>query len=273
MSAGIGATGPTSRLWVLVDYDHDFDFVGQFVPQDVTKTVAGRVEAGESVNRDHPILQWVSGEVEEVTFRAKLWAADSEDNAVEERLARLEALCRRNSDLGRPPVCGFSYGVLGTLQMDCLVRSIGGVVYDEVREDGTLRGVSLQITLLRYEAPDWTVTDPSVPERFTRVRPSRRGDTYETVAAEEYGDALLGVLLRQLNPRTPGMPLADLRRGDGVHVFPEEYLRTLEVRPQFHAFRSGSGYEAAETNLRRLLALRARDRYVTDFADETGEYP
>jgi hypothetical protein len=267
MSAGIGSAGQDKKLWILTDLDRGDDIVGQFIPQDVTKTVAGKIEVGESVNKDYPILQWVSGEVEEVSFRAKLWATDSTDSTVEERLVRLETLVRRNSDLKRPPVCNFSWGSLATLMMDCLVKSIGGVAYDEIREDGTLRGASLQITLMRYEAPDWTVTDPSVPEKFTRIRRAKRGDTYESIALDEFGNALLGVLLRQKNPRKPGMLLSDLRPGDGVHVYPEEHLYTLPVVPQFHAFRSGPGYEKAEENRRRLFDLRNRDRYVSFFAD------
>jgi len=270
-NAGIGGLGLDPKLWVLTDLDRGDDIVGQFTPQDLSKTVAGSIAVGESVGLDRPILQWISGEVEEVSFRAKLWAADSEDFTVEDRLVRLETLVRRNSDLGRPPVCNFGLGSLATLRFDCLVRSIGGVTYDEVREDGTLRGVSLTITLLRYEEVDWVVTDPSVPQQFTRVRRARAGDTYETIARDEYGDALLGVLLRQLNPRVPGMPLADLRPNDGVHVFPEDYLRTLRLRPAFHGFRTGPGYEAAEENLRRLLELRNRDRYLAIYADGSPE--
>lgn len=267
MTAGIAAAGYHGKLWILTDLDRGDDIVGQFIPQDVSKTVSANIATGESVNRDYPILQWISGELEEVTFRAKLWAADSTDLTVEDRLVRLETLVRRNSDLKRPPVCSFAWGTLATLRFDCLVKSIGGVTYDEVREDGTLRGVSLSITLLRYEEVDWVVTDPSIPETFTRVRRAKDGDTYESIARDEYGDAQLGVLLRQLNPRTPSRPLADLRRNDGVHVFPEEYLLTLKVQPRFHGFRTGPGYEAAEANVRRVLALRGRDRYLTIFAD------
>lgn len=271
MSAGIGGAGPTNKLWILVDLDRGEDILGQFIPQDVTKNVSARIDSGESVNRDRPILQWISGEVEEVSFKAKLWASDSTDLTVEERLLRLENLVRRNADLKRPPVCTFAWGGLETLQMDCLVKSIGGVVYDEIRDDGQLRGASLQITLMRYEAPDWTVTDPTTPEKFTRVRAARRGDTYESIARDEYGDPLLGVLLRQLNPRKPGMPLADLRPKDGVHVYPEEHLYTLPIQPQFHAFRSGPGSEKAEENRRRLFDLRNRDRFLTIFADGAGK--
>jgi hypothetical protein len=269
MSAGIGASGPSKKLWLIVDLDRKEDIVGQFIPQSVSKTVAADIAVGKSVNRDYPILQWISGELEEISFQAKLWATDSTDS-VEERLLRLENLVRRNSDLKRPPVCCFAWGGLETLQMDCLVKSIGGVTYDEIRDDGTFRGATLSITLMRYEEVQWKVTDPSVPEKFTRIRRAKRGDTYEALAQDEYGNPLLGVLLRQLNPRTPGMLLADLRPRDPVHVYPEEHLLTLPVQPEFHAFRSGSGYEKAEEVRRALFDRRGRDRYVTVFSDTAG---
>lgn len=273
MSAGIGAAGPNSKLWILMDLDRKEDIVGQFIPQSVSKSVSADIAVGKSVNRDYPILQWISGELEEISFQAKLWATDSTDLTVEERLARLETLVRRNSDLKRPPVCSFAWGSLATLQMDCLVKSIGGVSYDEVRDDGSFRGATLSITLMRFEEVQWKVTDPSVPEKFTRIRRAKRGDTYESLAQDEYGNPLLGVLLRQLNPRVPGMLLADLQPRDPVHVFPEEYLLTLPVEPQFHAFRSGSGNEKAEAVRRALFDLRGKDRYVTVFSDTAnGEF-
>jgi hypothetical protein len=270
MSAGIGGSGPKNKLWILMDLDRNEDIVGQFIPQSVSKTVAAEIAVGQSMNRDYPILQWISGELEEISFQAKLWATDSTDLSVEERLVRLESLVRRNSDLKRPPICSFAWGALATLQMDCLVKSIGGVTYDEVRDDGSFRGATLSITLLRFEEVQWTVTDPSVPEKFTRIRRAKSGDTYESLALDEYGNPLLGVLLRQLNPRRPGMPLADLRARDPVHVFPEEYLLTLPIQPEFHAFRSGPGCEAAEKVRRAIFDLRGRDRFVTVFSDTAG---
>lgn len=270
MPVGVGGAGALNKRWVLTDLDRGDDIVGQFVPQSLTKSVSSVVAEASSVNRDHPILQWVQGATETVSFTAKLWAKDSTDFSVEDRLFRLETLVRRNSDLKRPPVCSFSWGAVGTLLLDCLVQSIGEVTYDEVREDGTLRGVTLQLTLKRFEEVEFTVTDPSVPETFTRVRRAKRNDTYESIALDEYGDPQLGVLLRQLTPRVPGMLLADLRPKDPVHIFPEEFLVTLEIAPEFHAFRTGSGNEAAEQRRREIFDARAADAYVTVFSDTAG---
>lgn len=267
MSSGGAGVGINPKLWVLSDLDRDEDIVGQFAPQGVSKTVSGVLASATSVNRDFPILQWVSGEVERVTFSAKLWAKDSTDLTVEDRLVRLENLVRRNSDLKRPPICAFAWGELGTLSVECLVRTIGGVTYDEVRPDGTLRGATLQLTLERYEEVTLEATDPTVPESFTRIRRARRGDTYDSLALDEYADPGLGVLLRQLNPRRAGMLLADLRPKDPVSIFPEEFLLTLPLEPEFHAFRVGADNEAAEEARREMFDARDDDAFTTIFGD------
>jgi len=267
MSAGIGAHGDDPKLWTLEDLDRGVTIVGQFIPQGVTKTVEGSIAQAGSQNAQFPILQWTSGELEVITFSARLWATDSTDFSVEDRLDALENLVKRQEDLDRPPVCTFAWGDVSSLVVDGLVKAIGRSTYDEIRNDGTLRGVSLQITLWRYEPLEFTVTDPALPERMTRIRRAKQADTYESIALDEYGNPLLGVLLRQLNPRIPGMELADLKAKDPVHVYPEDYLVTLPVEPEFHGFRTGEGYETAEERRRELFDARGGDAFVTFYAD------
>jgi hypothetical protein len=267
MAAGTGGQGQSEKLWTLDDLDRNETIVGQFIPQGVTKRLSANIAQSSSMNAQYPILQWISGDLEEITFSAKLWAKDNTDFTVEDRLERLEDLVRRNDDLKRPPVCTFGWGDVASLVIDCLVKSLGGITYDEVRDDGTLRGVTLSVTLVRYEELDFKLTDSSTPETFTRIRRAKKGDTYESVALLEFGDPELGVLLRQLNPRIAGMLLADLRARDPIHVFPEEYLVTLPIEPEFHAFKSGDGYEAAEERRRALFDARGGDSYVTIFSE------
>lgn len=271
MSSGGAGVGLNKKLWVLTDLDLGEDIVGQFVPQNVSKTVSGSIATVSSVNRDFPILQWVRGELEVITFDAKLFATDSTDLTVEDRLFRLETLVRRNTKFKRPPICLFSWGDVATLHLECLVQSIGGVTYDEIRTDGTLRGVSLRITLNRFEEVTLAVTDPTRPESMTRIRRSKKADTYESIALLEYADPELGILLRQLNPRRAGMPLADLNPLDPVHIFPEEFLLTLPIEPEFHAFKSGPGNEAAEEVRREIFDARDDDTFTTIFGDTAGD--
>lgn len=269
-----GGAGKDPRLWTLYDLDRSEPIVGQFVAQSVTKNVAATIARSTSYNSQYPILQWIAGELETVSFSAKLWAKHALDFSVDDRLERLEQLVKRQDDLKRPPVCAFSLGDVPSLSIDCLVRSIGGITYDEVRDDGTLRGVTLQVSLERYEVFDISATDPSIPEKFTRIRRARAGDSYESIALDEYGDPEFGVLLRQLNPRTTGMDLSDLAAKDPVHIFPESYLRTLEVEPEFHAFQTGSAASAAAEEARReIFEARSADAFVTIYADNSpGEF-
>lgn len=271
--SGGGGAGFDPKLWTLFDLDRGEEIVGQFVAQSVTKNVSASIARSSAYNAQFPILQWVAGELETVSFSAKLWAVDSVDFSVDERLERLEQLVKRQSDLKRPPVCAFSLGNVPSLSIDCLVRSIGGITYDEVREDGTLRGVSLRIALERYEEFGVEATDPSVPASMTRIRRARAGDSYESIALSEYADPELGVLLRQRNPRIPGMDYSDLAAKDPVHIFPESFLRTLEIEPEFHAFKTGDEFAAAEEAWREIFEARSGDAFLTIFADGSpGEF-
>lgn len=272
MSDGIGAYGADGKLWTITDLDADEEIVGQFAPQSVVKTLSANIARVESVNQDTPFAQWIAGEASDITFTARLWAKDSTDRTVQDRLNRLELLCRRDPALNRPPICAFSWGSTDAVNKLCLIKSIGQT-FDEIREDGQLRGVTLQVTLEEFAPIEFKATDPTVPEHHTRIRRAKRGDTYESIALDEYGDPLLGVLLRQLNPRTPTMLLADLNPLDPVHVLPEEYLRRFPIQPQFPAFRSGPRFAAAETRRRELIESRGEDRYTLSFRLATdGEF-
>lgn len=269
--SGVGASGIDPDLWILSDLDRGTDIVGQFTPQGMRKTVTAGLVQGGSVGRDFPIVQWVRGELEVITFTARLWATDSTDLTVDERITKLENLVRRASDLKRPPICAFSVGSVANVAVDCLVKSLGTVAYDKIRSDGTTRGATLTMTLWRYEEVTLKATDPSVPESMTRIRRAKKGDTYELLALYEYSDPELGVLLRQLNPRIPGMPLADLKGLNPVHIFPEEFLLTLPIEPEFHAFKTGAGNEAAEQRRREIFDARDDDSFTTIFGDTADD--
>jgi hypothetical protein len=67
------------------------------------------------------------------------------------------------------------------------------------------------------------------------------------------------------------MLLADLNPKDPVHVYPEEYLLTIPIEPEFHAFKTGAGNEAAEEVRREMFDARAGDVYTTIFGDTAGD--
>lgn len=276
MPSGGGEAGYFNKLWFLTDKTKDETIVGQFSPQNFRKDLSGKLAEMPSVGKQNPVIQWIHGLTEVVTFQARLWAHDKDDDAVEARLARLEKLVKQTDEdpsipggkFAPPPVCSFSWGFDPSLQMeDCLVESIGGITYDEIRPDGTLRGATLQITLKRFEEVTLVPTDPTVQERNTRIRRAKKGDTYESIALDEYGDPMFGVLLRQLNPRRAGMPLADLNPVNPVHAYREEFLLTKQIEPEFAPFKDGRGNEAAEKRRREIFDSRNDDSFTTFFPD------
>ena len=257
------------KLWTLVDMDRKQTFVGQFIAEGVSRQAASNIAVASSPNRQNPIVQWISGREERITFTAKMWA-NNEDESIEDRIDRLEQLRNRQDDLRRPPICMFSLGNVRSMSMEVLVETLGGIQYSELRPDGTPRGVTFQIGLIKFVELPLEPTDPSSPDNMTRVRRAREGDTYESIAASEYGDPELGILLRQENPRTPGMDLADLSPGDGVHIFPETFLRTLLLQPAWHGLRSGPDNEAAEQARRNIFEARSDDGFSTAYADTSA---
>jgi|GEM_PF-5513214 len=275
MSSGAGGAGYVEKLWSIVDLDRGDFFFGQFVPQSVTKEVSANYAEVPTLGRQNPIMQWLNGVTETLTFTARLWANNA-DESIEERVEKLENLVKRQADLpkegkrpkGRPPVCEFQWGSDRSLKFEyCFVTSLGGVTYDELRPDGSLRGATMSITIKRYDPVTLTVTDPTVPESQTRIRLAKKGDTYESIALDEYGNPELGIPLRQLNPRIARMELADLNPQDPVHVYSEDYLLTTPIQPKFHAFKIGRGNEDAEQRRREMFDDRDGDSFTTVFAD------
>lgn len=259
---------PTNKVWTLVDLDRRDVIVGQFEPQNVTRNISMNTAHGGSLGAEDPFTQWLRGELKTTTFTARLFAVDNTAGSnVESMIERLEDLVKRADDLKRPPICDFFVGSIESLTQTCLVKSLGGITYDSAFGDGTNRGATLQITLEKYTEITFKATDPTKPQTFTRQRLARQGDTYEAIALWEYGQPELGVVLRQLNPRLPGMPFADLDKGNPVHIYPEDYLLEQPLEPEWHGFKEDVGAEAATEALRELFAARSGSRWFTNFSD------
>lgn len=283
MAQNVKRQNAQNRIWTLFDKERNEFIEGEFVPENVTHNISGSLAKEPAVGRDHPIVQWVNGVTEEITFQARMWAHHNQDITVRQRLERLKLLVRRLADSKdpknsrkrttppRPPICSFWWGPKEVLKLEsCLIESLGGINYDEIQHNGELRGVTMQLTLVRFEEVTLTTTDTALPDRETRIRRAAQGDTYESIAADEYGDPELGIPLRQLNPREPGMALADLSPLDPVHVFSEGYLLRQPIQPQFHALKTGEGNEAAEDRRREMFDLRDGDSFTTSYADRSA---
>ena len=266
MSAGGGNIGPNKRVWTLTDLDFDIEIVGQYIAQSVSRSITANIGESAVYNADESIEQFVHGNSDTIDFEGRFHSSDFTDFSVEDRLDALEGLIRRNDDLGRPPVCLLTIGDIPSLTKQVLVTAIGPISYNEPDLSGRNQGATFTISLIAYQELEYEATDPTVPQSFTRIRRARKGDTYESIAQDEYGNAEFGILLRQLNPRLPGMDLTELRQGDPVHIYPDYYLTTLPIVPEYHGFKTGVGNEAAEERLKDLFEARSSTKYSTIYS-------
>jgi len=212
--------------------------VGQFPPTDLTKNVGATIADAGAYGRENPIVQWVAGEAQTISFNAKLWSSNRDDQTARDKLAILELLTKPVSPMNRPPVVRFFWGEAIPGGMACLVQSIGGIQYLDVRSDGSVRGVDLQITLKRY-VEFQIQRSVDTPMERTPKYVVRDGDTYEMIAYRRYGDPLLGVALRQMNPRFPMEPwapadYAELQAGESIKLYDRSDIDSHGVKPASH---------------------------------------
>lgn len=167
----------------------------QFPPTGFSEERTVNWASATGMTRENPILQFSNGNQRTYTFGARLWAANSDED-IEPIVIELERATERDPNLGRPPRWCFVWGT--AVNETVVVQSIGGIRYDDLRHDGSLRGVTLQMTLLVWRFIDVEITGQPLPSTFYAV--IKEGDTWESLALREYKDPILGDLLRRQNP-------------------------------------------------------------------------
>lgn len=237
-----------AKLWhLLVQEDaptanlHQGDRIyGQFTPQDVSHQLGANVPEAGGFSRTNPLVQWVGGTVETLSFQARLFSEHSQDQTATEKLEQLKKLRESLPPMNRPPITTFFWGLAFPGGIRCLVESLGGVKYDEIRPDGTIRGVTLSITLKKV-TPHNLVRNVQTPMEQTPLHTVREGETYEMIANRRWGDPLLGVPLRNKNPRFPmekwaPKGLADLQSNEQIKLYDRSELTKESIKPLNHLF-------------------------------------
>jgi len=238
-----------NQLWSLSSPEASLSVTGQFPIEEIDLgSIGGTFADITSVNQAHPITQWVRGNLENITFEATLRAMD-EDDEIGPAWETMQKFARRDSDLLRQPVCEFAYG--SDIAMTCFVDSISNIRAGYLRPDGSLRDIKFTVTLRRYVPSVQRSTDPSEPESLSRFRYAKTGDSYESIAFDEYNQAIFGEILRRFHRYRP-----DLTEGDVVHVLPLNYvLKRRKIRPQASQLNTSNEL----TNTRLVDLFEARD--------------
>jgi len=233
-----------------------YRITGQFTPTNPTHNLGNTLVEAGGFSRSQPLMQWVGGALETFAFEARLFSEHSKDNTARDKLEILKFLTQPCQPMGRPPLTRFFWGDLIPGGMPCFVDSLGGIAYDEIRPDGSMRGATLNITLKRYTPFTIERTTTSPVER-TPTHIVSSGETYEMIAMRYWGDPMLGVPLRQQNPRYPMQEwapkkIADLSPGDTIKLYPRRDLDRDKIRPTSHIFNPD---DRAAADLRRFYFM------------------
>lgn len=227
-----------NKGWVLEGQDPGFNtkFEGQFLSENMEETIGSVLNETTTVNKSKPDFQWLSGEAEVFTFTTRLFASNSFKN-IKQQTELLKSFARRQDQLKRAPRCLFTSGT--ELGFTCFVRGVR-LRYDELRSDGSLRGVVCDITLQKIED---TVTKDAATSLASQIKFAvgvisgvagiassakrllnipggslhtidrtvevKQGFTFERIAQMEYGNALLGDVLRRAQPDKVNLKIAD----------------------------------------------------------------
>lgn len=271
----------SNKLWTLEMIDPpNTKFSGQFLAENTTENIGSRINTQQSLNADSSNKQWVGGQDNTFTFNARIYALDGVKD-VASKIAKLKSFTKKRDDLSRAPMFIFSLGT--QLSFSCLVATVGGIRYDELRSDGTLRGAtfSIELSIIDEKQTDGSVSLASkiknvggiissavgfasgfdlinIPggslHTIGRTATAKDGDTFESIAALEYGDALVGDVLRRAN-----VEIFNIQAGDDVVLVDRQEIFQIEVTPQSNALKDE---EQRDILRQEFLELRGQSKTV-----------
>jgi len=278
--------GFSSKTFKIIGLDSGFEteFEGDFIAQNLEETIGAFLGETTTINKSTPAFQWVRGEAETISFTARLWKTSDLFTSINQQLAELKRFARRDSTLKRAPKVQL---VIGTdLEFVGFIRGVR-ISYDEIRTNGALRGaivdIQFQKTSTENEIKD-SASNLAGAIKFgagiiaggigiastvkslvnipgaslhtqSRTVNVKDGDTLESIADKEYGDPLLGDVLRRVQPGK-----ATLTPGDEIILIEADEISQIRVTQQSIALKN-----TPENLDLRDLKLASRNRPTTIF--------
>lgn len=259
----VPGASPEAKVWTLEGKDEGFKtrFQGQYIAQGMEESVGSVFGETISVGKQRSDFQWLHGEDEPFNFTARIFANSSFNN-IKQEIELLKSFSRRDKVLKRSPRALFTTGT--EIGFMCFVKGVK-IQYDELRDDGSIRGCIVSISLQKIED---TITENAATSLRSQIKFSagqisagaalfansarglihipggslhtvgrrflvKQGDTFESIAAMEYGNALLGDVLRRAQPQkepiTPSDEIILVERSD---------ILTITVTPQSVALKN-----------------------------------
>ena len=263
------------------------EFRGQFTAEDLTENIGQRISDTQSLNQQDTDKKYLGGEGDTISFNARIWATSSLRN-VRKSIETLKSFCKRNEELKRSPIFTFTAGT--EIQCTCFISSIGGIKYDPLRSDGTMRGATFTINLTKIEDVPTDIQGVSVaalvktglgivgaasglastlgminiPGGSLHTKGKevvvKQGQTFEHVAQKHYNDAILGDILRRAYYQRPLSEIKmSLEPGDTVDIVDSDEIYDIPVTPQSVALKDN---ETNRENISNHFTLRGDSRRI-----------
>lgn len=241
-----------SRTWTLFNIDSQETIKGQFPHEDMTREVGSSWEEINALTRENPIQQFITGELETCELQAQFFRRDITDDSVNERIHKLISWTKVIKDERRPPLLQFAVGDGSAFNETVILKTLSRVTYSQPDFLGGIRQVTFTMLFWRY-VPFTLGDQVSIDTRFHRTA---RGQYYESIAAAEYGNPLLGDIIRRSDYQT-GKPL--LIPGDIVKLPAIEGIRNQKVAPSSTVLK-GAFNKNTPQRRRREEILEARSQ-------------
>ena len=199
--------GPTKlKIEVLKDLSGESKkplatFYASFNPSEYSVTKGAQIAEIGIPGLDSPILQFVRGTTEEISFR--LFFDTTEDGKdVREISENFYNLVKINSDLHAPPVCRLSWG-------EAMGGTVGKAAVLKINQENKFRGIvtnvsqnftlfsssgvplraEMDITFKEYKTLDQQIRELNLKSSdHTKIVKIQRGDSLSSIAAKAYND-------------------------------------------------------------------------------------
>jgi len=257
---GVGATVLEALLktatWTITNTETGEVFIGDFPHDGFTRNTGSNISRTTSLNRQNPILQFLNGKEETLSLKSRFYMRDITSSDPAAKVDKLVSWSQLDSIVRRPPVCLFMLGTSSSLTKQVIIESVTDIEYNQPTFLGDVRHVTFTMNMIVYVP--FSVDDTQNTD--TRYARAKEGDYYELLAQQEYGNPMLGVVLRQ---RSINVPL--IGTGDIVVLPSIEGIRTSVPQQQSIQLAGAFGRKQSDTRDHRIAWFKLRSTPYTSF--------
>ena len=241
---------PSQRTWWLENLDTGERMRGQFEPTNVSKTVTAKWAQSTALNRENAILQFLQGANDTVQFSGMFFKQSIAHPSPEKMMDKLISWARIEPTVRRPPVVRYWMGD-GHLSIDAVITGITNIVYGRPDRLGMLRQVSFTVELLKFQP--FSLDDTGATD--TRYARAKQGEYYELLAFQEYGNPMIGDVIRKDHPKQPL-----LTEGDIVKLPSIEGVRSKTIKQTSVPLKTAFGRRDTAQRRLRLFFFELRSK-------------